>query len=337
MGPDLDRVDNTGPQRPPCPPRSQPLIPDLLTTNLIDQIDQIDPKRKESMGPDSNNADNTGHSCPPRQRSIPSEPRSTKQTKPKQEEKTGFDFNDIDNTGPPRPRPRSITSEPRSTNQTKTKREERTGYRLNGIDNSGPPRPPCSWAFSPEPKRKGRTRFDIGYIWPKDPRPGNPSRWSRWQRFSDVMTGKGPDIYVGRIRPRTSHHDHRHAVHIGKNLWGGREREQRSKTDWSLWDNDHAKYCAIPHCPDCYNVRKREQRDNFFIWARRGPEERYDFRTRKYQVPDEGTWSRVEYCDEPQHMIPLQYRDRYRRPYPAEHRHNEVYGIHGNRNQRFRY
>lgn len=296
MGPDLDRVDNTGPQRPPCPPRSQPLIPDLLTTNLIDQID---PKRKESMGPDSNNVDNTVRSRPPR--------------------------------------PRSISSEPRSTNQTKTKREERTGYRFNSIDNSGPPRPPCSWAFSPEPKRKERTRSDIGYIWPKDPRPGNPSRWSRWQRFSDVMTGKGPDIYVGRIRPRTSHHDHRHAVHMGENLWGGREREQRSKTDWSLWDNDHAKYCAIPHCPDCYNVRKREQRDNFFIWARRGPEERYDFRTRKYQVPDEGTWSRVEYCDEPQHMIPLQYRDRYRRPYPAEHRHNEVYGIHGNRNQRFRY
>lgn len=258
------------------------------------------------MGPDLDRADNTGRSRPSRPRSIPFEPRSTNQTKPKQEEKMGFDVNDIDNNGPPRPRPRSISSEPRSTNQTKTKREE-------------------------------RTTSDTGYIWPKDPRPGNPSRWSRWQRFSDVMMGKGPDIYVGRIRPRTSHHDHRHPVHMGENLWGGREREQRSKTDWSLWDNDHAKYCAIPHCPDCYNVRKREQRDNFFIWARRGPEERYDFRTRKYQVPDEGAWSRVEYCDEPQHMIPLQYRDRYRRPYPAEHRHNEVYGIHGNQRRRFRY
>ncbi|KAL4875456.1 hypothetical protein BJY04DRAFT_224013 [Aspergillus karnatakaensis] len=43
---------------------------------------------------------------------------------------------------------------------------------------------------------------DIGFIWPKDPRPGNPRKWSKLWRLADVLKGKGPDIFVGRIGPR---------------------------------------------------------------------------------------------------------------------------------------
>ncbi|OJJ06782.1 hypothetical protein ASPVEDRAFT_335867 [Aspergillus versicolor CBS 583.65] len=236
------------------------------------------------------------------------------------------------------PSPRSFPSEPRSTNQTEQlKRNEKMGPGLDRVDNIRPPLPPRplhSRPFSPEPKQRKKMSSDIGYIWPKDPRPGNPSRWSPWQRFTDVMTGKGPDIYVGRIRPRASHHDHGHTLHRGGNLWGGRDWERRSRTGWSLWDNDHVKCCTKPHCPDCYYVRKREKRDNLLFGARRDLEERYDFRTRRYQVPDEGTWSRVEYCDERRHTIPLCYWDRYGRPYPAAHQHD---GVYGGRCRRFRY
>ncbi|KAL3475240.1 hypothetical protein BJX99DRAFT_259534 [Aspergillus californicus] len=52
------------------------------------------------------------------------------------------------------------------------------------------------------------TTTTVGWIWPKDPRPGKPHRWSRLWRLSDVVMGKGPNIYVGSIRnaPRPTRH-----------------------------------------------------------------------------------------------------------------------------------
>ncbi|KAF7133638.1 hypothetical protein CNMCM5793_004936 [Aspergillus hiratsukae] len=43
----------------------------------------------------------------------------------------------------------------------------------------------------------------LGWIWPKDPRPGNPSRWPRRWRLFDVLTNRGPDIYAGKINSRS--------------------------------------------------------------------------------------------------------------------------------------
>ncbi|KAJ5920578.1 hypothetical protein N7516_011436 [Penicillium verrucosum] len=108
----------------------------------------------------------------------------------------------------------------------------------------------------------------LGWIWPKDPRPGNPQHWPRRWRIFDVLTSKGPDIYVGRIdQPRTKT---RRAYPTGPTRQG-----------WSRWEfpNDpEPDYSPLP-------------------WARRPAGERYDFRTRKYHVPDHGTWSDVEYCN----------------------------------------
>ncbi|KAF3387281.1 hypothetical protein F1880_000156 [Penicillium rolfsii] len=107
-----------------------------------------------------------------------------------------------------------------------------------------------------------------GWIWPKDPRPGNPTRWSRFKRFSDVLTGKGPDIFVGTIGKRPPP--------VKDNDNPGRTV---SSTNWARWDVEP------------------EEDDTPFPLASRPKNVKYDYKTRKYKVPDENTWSAVEYAD----------------------------------------
>ncbi|KAJ5175324.1 uncharacterized protein N7482_001201 [Penicillium canariense] len=137
----------------------------------------------------------------------------------------------------------------------------------------------------------------IGWIWPKDPRPGNPTRWPRRWRFSDVLKGKGPDIYVGVIgkRPTPTPDDSK--------------SKPKSATNWARWD------------------KEPEEDDTPFPWARRG-KEKYDYRVRRYQIPNPQTWSSVEYCDAVWsggrwgrpivHKEPRTLWDRYGRPYGEE-------------------
>lgn len=146
----------------------------------------------------------------------------------------------------------------------------------------------------------------LGWIWPKDPKPGNPSRWPKRWRFFDVLRNKGPDIYVGIVRP-------------AKNTAG----KVSLKTNWARWEEEEL-----------------DKYDTPFPWARRGAE-RYDFRRRKYSVPDYGTWSRVEYCDgrkiergrwiskrEEKHVIPRRFWDKNGELYPAGDWHDAFYGEH---------
>lgn len=108
----------------------------------------------------------------------------------------------------------------------------------------------------------------VGWIWPKDPRPGNPTRWPRLWRFSDVLTGKGPDIYIGAIGKRPLPVKDRET--LGRTV---------SRTNWARWDIEP------------------EEDDTPFAWARREKREKYDYSTRKYGIPNEKTWSAVEYAD----------------------------------------
>lgn len=151
----------------------------------------------------------------------------------------------------------------------------------------------------------GPPKQQLGWIWPKDPRPGNPSRWPKRWRLRDIFTNKGPDIYVGVI---------------GKSNKGSSEMTSTSKTDWARWNGELDKdETPIP-------------------WARRDTSQRYDFRRRKYQTPDQGTWSRVEYCDGwwkggrygrmERHFVPRKYWDRNGDEYPASYWHDAVYGAH---------
>ena len=155
----------------------------------------------------------------------------------------------------------------------------------------------------------------LGWIWPKDPRPGNPQSWPRRWRLFDVLTNKGPDIYVGRINQPKS-----------KTKSASTPRSSRPTTEeWTRWGND-------PRDPDADFTP--------FPWTGRPAGERYDFRTRKDHVPDHGTWSAVEYCNGSRtrkgnwvgkkevHCVPLRYWDRNGVEYPAEFWHDSIYGKH---------
>jgi len=145
----------------------------------------------------------------------------------------------------------------------------------------------------------------LGWIWPKDPRPGKPSHWPRSWRLRDIFTNRGPDIYVGVI---------------GK---------KRSQTNWHRWGND------------IKNPGDTDECDTPIPWARRGPGVRYDFRRRKYQVPDHGTWSKVEFCNgvmsgglwgrKEVHIVPRRYWDRHGNEAPPNEWHNTVHGEHADR------
>lgn len=155
----------------------------------------------------------------------------------------------------------------------------------------------------------------LGWIWPKDPRPGNPHHWPRRWRLFDVLTGKGPDIYVGRLKHRTTG-DGSQSPHTSS---GG-----PGQGEWSGWDNDEWKPRRKP-----------------FPWAQRNADERYDFRTREYTIPDDGTWSGVRYCNgttvrrsrwgrkkEEVHCVPRRYWDWNGAQRPGDYWHNTIHGRH---------
>ncbi|RHZ69258.1 hypothetical protein CDV55_104832 [Aspergillus turcosus] len=160
----------------------------------------------------------------------------------------------------------------------------------------------------------------LGWIWPKDPRPGNPSRWPRRWRLLDVLTNRGPDIYVGKINS--------HSRSRSQPQGQGQER-----INWSGWE------CRLPEGCCCTGTGLGTGVDETpFPWARRGASERYDFRRRRYVVPDHGTWCGVEYCDEEVegvgrqrrvHVIPRRYWDWRGVEYPAGFWHDVVHGGHG--------
>lgn len=160
----------------------------------------------------------------------------------------------------------------------------------------------------------------VGWIWPKDPRPENPSGWPRHWRFWDVFTNKGPDIFVGKINGPTA----------------------TKARNWHRWEEEN-------HRNDQEHQHHRHHREQLpfpFFWGKHGSEEKYDFRMRKYHIPDVGTWSRVEYCDGPgrgrgrctggKHTIPLRYWDKNGERYPAYVWHDSTYGAHGDRADRIR-
>ena len=125
------------------------------------------------------------------------------------------------------------------------------------------------------------------FIWPKDPRPGRHYRRGAAGRWKDVLTGKGPDIFIGRE-------------------WNA---ENPSKQIWSNWKSLEA-YA---------NPFGREAED----WYDRNPKallggkrtEPYDFKTRKYKRWSPGVWSDVAYTCLPEERQPMWYRDADRMPY----------------------
>lgn len=205
-------------------------------------------------------------------------------------------------------------------------------------------------------KKKTNMPDTYGWIWPKDPRPGNPTHWPRHWRLLDVLRNRGPDIFVGRIQSDTR------AKEARADLDGGREAKAKAKkekggrfafetptatgrestgtqsTCWSRWEYDDADE-DVSHIHPALRTRsktskKRTEPKSPFPWARRHGAERYDFRTKRYCIPDIGTWSRVQYCNvvgggglwRKKHSVPMRSWDRNGNEYPAGYWHDVIHG-----------
>ncbi|KAI1910859.1 hypothetical protein LOZ61_004202 [Ophidiomyces ophidiicola] len=103
----------------------------------------------------------------------------------------------------------------------------------------------------------------IGWIWPKDPLPGNPLKWPFGQRFKDVLSNKGPDVFVG-------------------SLDGPRSYPKTPR--WARWQDLYGDPDDDPTPPPLFKCCDRGLK-------------RYDFKTRKYKIPDANTWSYVQYSN----------------------------------------
>jgi len=119
-----------------------------------------------------------------------------------------------------------------------------------------------------------------GWIWPRDGRPGQSWKHNRWTSLRDVLTGKGPDIYVGRL---------------------DKDPHRPSKDRWSNWGH---VFDTIP--PDeVFN-----QVHPLFNASRTN--QVYDFRSRRYRNydgPFSGMWSDRARCPNKYAKMPHSYRD----------------------------
>lgn len=230
--------------------------------------------------------------------------------------------------------------------KTKTIYYENSGIHL--------PSNPTILAISPAPSKpttpeipqeqKNKMPSTHGWIWPKDPRPGNPSHWPRRWRLFDILRNRGPDIFVGRIRStkdKSKNRDNKREVELAAPIQ--QRPPQRRDCSWARWDDVHPTSTNIDNTGsgDEGSRQTKYVYTSAFPWTTRRPNERYDFRTKRYAVPDSGTWSRVEYCSGDleghgrgwtgrgkRHVIPVRYWDKNGEMYPAGYWHDVVYGGH---------
>ena len=117
------------------------------------------------------------------------------------------------------------------------------------------------------PRRK-TTGWGSKWVWPRDR--GNGGRWSR---LKDVCRGKGPDIFVTSQRSRGP-------CRIVWSNWSSQQTLNGGCYLGSALDN-----------PGCL-CGDHHQLDVPF-WARRAPEQVYDFRSRRYCKPRYENWRHV--------------------------------------------
>jgi hypothetical protein len=117
----------------------------------------------------------------------------------------------------------------------------------------GGPVPPI-----PRPNRKA---WDKQIIWPRDKKQGGAHTWRRWK---DILTNKGPDMWLSQ----------RNSPGLHRPVWTG----------WNQEGRDNLGY----HYRNDNQVRPPR-------WARRPEWQRYDFHQRKYRMPDRLTWTDVKW------------------------------------------
>ena len=120
-----------------------------------------------------------------------------------------------------------------------------------------------------------------GWIWPRDTRPGESWRRNRWLTFKDVLTGKGPDIFVGSV---------------------DKDPKRPSRARWSNWG-----YVFGDTPPDGISFNQIHP-----IFGADRTNQVYDFRSRRwrhYKGPDPGMWSDRRRCPNKYAKVPLGFRD----------------------------
>lgn len=143
-----------------------------------------------------------------------------------------------------------------------------------------PRRPNSSW------RQDNRWQF----VWPNDKHRG---LWGRWK---DILTNKGPDIFVAE--------QHTH---------------QPEKPIWSNWKTPGHQYPDDPR-PRWDNYGKPFRQDKeftgFFGCQRRDPDSKYDYATRRYRRPDDNVWSDAEWSS-----------TKPRRPYRVRNAHGHGFSF----------
>lgn len=120
-------------------------------------------------------------------------------------------------------------------------------------------------------------------VWPRDKKQKGAHTWDR---LADILTGKGPDMWVSRQYSRQPH----------RPVWSGWTTKGYYPENTLAWDN-----LGYPYRKD--NTVPPPK------WARRGSEDRYDFKSRRYRRPRAGIWSDVKWSNQEPH-VPLYHRDR---------------------------
>ena len=122
-----------------------------------------------------------------------------------------------------------------------------------------PRRPASSW------RQDNRWQF----VWPNDKPRGT---WGRWK---DILTNKGPDIFIAEQNTREPERP------IWSN-WKTRGHQHPDNYD-PRWDNDGKPF------------RQDQEFAGVFDFQRRDPDMKYDFATRRYRRPNDHVWSGVRW------------------------------------------
>ncbi|KAL6718417.1 hypothetical protein ACLMJK_004506 [Lecanora helva] len=114
-----------------------------------------------------------------------------------------------------------------------------------------------------------REKKKLQWVWPRD-EPQLDGHWGYWDRLKDVLTNKGPDIWVAEQHSDEPHHP----------TWTG-----WADPNWPRWTAQQNR--GYPF----HNTQ------SFYHPARRADWEKYDHRTRRYQMAHPNAWKDVVRSD----------------------------------------
>ena len=130
-----------------------------------------------------------------------------------------------------------------------------------------PPRPPPPPRPPKRPINSWRQDPRWQFVWPNDKRRGI---WGRWK---DILTNKGPDIFIAEQNTREPE----------RPIWSN------WKTPGPQHPDDHR-----PRWGNGKSFRQDQELPGVFACQRRDLDTKFDFKTRRFRKPSAEVWSDVE-------------------------------------------